>query len=38
MGTQKNPLNKMVLLSTQNIFKMTGKKIFTIVRWKFLFI
>ena len=30
MGTQKNRLNEMVLLSTQNMFKLMGKKIFTI--------
>ena len=32
MGTQKNRLSETVLLSTQNMLKMMGKKIFTIVR------
>ena len=27
MGTQKNRLNKMILLSTQNTFKLMGKEI-----------
>ena len=34
VGTQKNSLNEKVILSTQNM----GKKIFTILRWHFLFI
>ena len=39
MATQKNRLNETVLLSTQNImFKLMGKKIFTILRSKILFI
>ena len=39
VGTQKNRLNETVLLSTQNIMlKLMGKKIFTILRWNFLFI
>ena len=29
VGTQKNPLNEMVLLSIQNTFYMMDKKIFT---------
>ena len=36
LDIQKNPLNETVLLSTQNIRKNMGKKIFTILRWKFL--
>ena len=31
VGTQKNHLNEMVLLSTQNMLKIMGKKIFTFV-------
>ena len=31
MGTQKNCLIETVLLSTQNLFKLMGKKIFTIL-------
>ena len=31
VGTQKNGLNEMVLLSTQNMLKLMGKKIFTIL-------
>ena len=39
MGTQKNHLNEMVLLSIQNIMiKFTDKKIFTNVRYFVLFI
>ena len=40
LGTQKNCLNETVLLSTQNIImlKQMGKKIFTILRSKILFI
>ena len=38
MGTQKNRLNETVLLSTQNMFKLMGKKIFTILRSTLLFI
>ena len=34
MGTQKNRLNETVLLSTQNIFKLMGKKIITILCYK----
>ena len=30
VGTQKNRLNEMVRLSTQNMLKLIGKKIFTI--------
>ena len=30
VGAQKNRLNETVLLSTQNMFKMLGKKIFLI--------
>ena len=29
VGTQKNHLDEMVLLSTQNVFKLMGKKIIT---------
>ena len=32
VGAQKNRLNEMVLLSTQNMFKSMGKKIITILR------
>ena len=32
VGTQKNRLNEMVLLSTQKMLKLIGKKIFTILR------
>ena len=32
MGTQKNRLNETVCLSTQNMLKIMGKKIFTILR------
>ena len=35
MGTQKNSFNEMVLLSTQNMFKLMGKKILTILHSKF---
>ena len=35
---KKNRLNETVRLSTQNMLKIMGKKIFTILRWKFLFI
>ena len=39
VGTQKNRLNEMVPLSTQNIMlKLMGKKIFTILRSKILLI
>ena len=39
VGTQKNRLNETVLLSTpKHMLKIMGKKIFTILRWKFLFI
>ena len=37
-GTQKNHLNETVLLSTQNMLKLMGKKIFTILRSKIVFI
>ena len=33
--TQKNRLTEMVLLSTQNMFKLMHKKIITILRWNF---
>ena len=36
MGTQKNHLNKTVLLSTRNKGYVTNKKIFTILRSFFL--
>ena len=36
--TQKNRLIETVLLSIQNMLKLMGKKIFTILRWNFLFI
>ena len=32
LGTQKNRLNETVLLSTQNMLKLMGKKLFTILR------
>ena len=32
VGSQKNRLNETVLLSTQNMLKSMGKKIFTILR------
>ena len=35
MGTQKNRLNETVLLSTQNMFKLVGKKTITILSSKF---
>ena len=38
VGTQKNGLKEMVLLSTQNMLKLMGKKILTILRSKVLFI
>ena len=38
VGTQKKGLNEMVLLSTQNMLKLMGKKIFTLLRSKILFI
>ena len=38
MGAQKNRLNETVLLSTQNMLKLMGKKIFTILCSNFLFI
>ena len=39
VGTQKNCLNETVLLSTQNIIlKLMGKKIFTILSSKIVFI
>ena len=39
VGTQKNRLNEMVLLSTQNIiFKLMGKKLFTFLHSKIVFI
>ena len=39
MGTQKNHLNEMVLLSTLNImFKLVGKKILTLLRSKIVLI
>ena len=31
LGTEKNHLNETVLLSTQNVLKLMGKKIFTIL-------
>ena len=31
VGTQKNHLNEMVFLSTQNMFKLVDKKIITIL-------
>ena len=31
VGTQKNRLNEMVLLSFQNMLKLIGKKLFTIL-------
>ena len=34
VGTQKNGLNGKALLSTQNMLKLMGKKIFTILRKK----
>ena len=34
MGTQKNRLNETVLLSTQNMLKLMGKKIFTILLYE----
>ena len=34
MGTQKNHLDEAVLLSTQNMFKLMGKKIITILHLK----
>ena len=34
VGTQKNRLNETVLLSTQLMLKLMGKKIFTILRSK----
>ena len=33
VGTQMNRLNETVLLSTQNLLKLMGKKIFTILRY-----
>ena len=36
MGTQKNGLDETVFLSTQNMFKLMGKKIITILRLKIL--
>ena len=38
VGTQKNHLIATVLLSTQNMLKLMGMKIFIILRSKFLFI
>ena len=38
MGAQKNYLNEMVLLSTQNMFLQGGKKIITILGSKYLVI
>ena len=38
MGTQKNRLNETVLLSTHNMLKLIGKKIFSILHSKILFI
>ena len=39
VGAKKNCLNEMVLLNTQNIsLKLMGKKIFTILRSKILFV
>ena len=38
VGTQKNCLDETVLLSTQNILKLIGKEIFTILRSKMLLI
>ena len=38
VGTQKNRLNETVLLSTQNMFKLMGKKIMTILCSKVLLI
>ena len=37
VGTQKNSLHETVLLSTQNMLKLMGKKIFTILRSKIFF-
>ena len=37
VGTQKNRLNETVLLSTQNMLKLIGKKIFTTLRPIILF-
>ena len=37
-GAQKNRLNETVLLSTQNMLKLMGKKLFTILRSKRMFI
>ena len=37
MGTQKNHLNELVLLSTQNMLKVMGKKIFTFEDDNFIF-
>ena len=37
VGTQKNRLNETVLLSTQNMFSLLGKKIFAFLRSKFLY-
>ena len=34
VGAKKNRLNEMVLWSTQNMFKLTDKKIITILRSK----
>ena len=38
MGTQKSRLNETVLLFTQNMLKLMGKKIITILRSKILLI
>ena len=37
MGTQKNHLNERVLMSTQNMLKLIGKKITIILRLKMSF-
>ena len=37
VGSQKNHLNETVLLYTQNMLKLMGKKIFTILPSKILF-
>ena len=38
MGTQKNRLNETVLLSTQNMFELRGKKVIKIICYFFLHI
>ena len=38
LGTQKNRINETTLEHPKHMLKIIGKKIFTILCWKFLFI